>query len=311
MKNIHSLCLSAVVAGAGSILAPGIACADNVFVSNNGNNTVEEISGGVTSAFITTDLDSPTGIAIDGGNVFVANNGSGIDTGYIAEFSLATGAFEQNYSTGEVGPRGLAFDSAGNLYVADQTTGTIVEIPVGGGTGTVIASGLSFPNGVAFNDGTLYATEGAGDSIDTITGGVVTQLVTGLDSPNGLTFDSAGDLFVVDHGSSSVLEYTSAGVPVGVPPFIAQLSAQGPKTIAIDSAGDFYVTDNGDSTVTEYGSTGNLIATFDNGAFNGPCFVAIDVVPEPTTCLLLIAGLGLLFFMYRRKAAPVARVTVK
>jgi sugar lactone lactonase YvrE len=188
-----------------------------------------------------------------------------------------------------------------------------VEIPVGGGTGTVIASGLSYPNGLAFDDGTLYATEGAGNSIDTITGGVVTQLVTGLNSPNGLAFDSEGDLFVVNHGDSSVLEYTSAGVPVGIPPFIAQSSAQGPKTIAIDSEGDYYVTDNNDDTVTEYGPTGNLIATFDNGAFNGPCFVTVDIdpAPEPTTCALLIAGLGLLFFMHRRKTATAARVTVK
>jgi streptogramin lyase len=314
MKKTPSLFLHAMVAGVVSVLTSSIACADDVFVTSNGNNTVEEISGNTVTTFIADDLNSPTGIAIEGGNVFVANNGNN-GAGYIAEFSLATGAFEEDYSTGEDGPRGIAFDSAGNLYVSNQTTGTIVEIPVGSPAdtvGTVIASGLNFPNALAFDDGTLYATEGAGNSVDTITGGVVTQIVTGLNSPNGIAFNSAGDLFVVDHGNSSVLEYTSAGVPVGVPPFIAQLSAQGPKTIAVDSEGDFYITDNSNNTVTEYSPTGTLITTFNSSDFSGPCFITtIDPVPEPTTCVLFIAGLGVLFFMGRRKAATLARVTVK
>ena len=42
-------------------------------------------------------------------------------------------------------PWGLAFDRAGNLYVANQGSNTIAKVPPAGGTGTVFASGLSAP----------------------------------------------------------------------------------------------------------------------------------------------------------------------
>jgi len=307
MKKIHSLLLPAVVAGIASILTSGIAFADDVFVVNNGSDTVDEINGNTVSTFIDTDLNSPTGIAIYDGDVYVANNGNGANEGYVAEFSSA-GAFIEDYSTGENGPRGITFDSAGDLYVVNQSSGNVVEIPTGGGTGTVVASGLGTPNAVALEGGTLYVTSGI---VDTVTGGVTTPFATtDLTSPNGLAFDSAGNLLVVNHGTSQILEYSPTGTLIGsaVEPAYAS-SVNAPKDVALDSLGDFYVTDAGDNTVTEYNSSGQLVqvySTFPGGAsaFDGPCFLTTElVVPEPTTYALLLSGLGLLFFMARRKTA--------
>jgi sugar lactone lactonase YvrE len=305
MKTIQSIILPAVVTGVALLITSGLAAADNVFVVNNGNSTVSEISNGVVSNFITTDLASPTGIAIaSDGDFVVANN-----AGYIEEYSPGGTPIEQYFAGPLNNPRGITFDSAGNLYVATQGSHQIVEIPVGGGSDSVIATGFSAINGLAFSNGTLYATDGGAGTVDSVVGGVITPIVTGLSSPNGITFDAAGNLmYVVQHGNSEISEFTVGGVPISNP-FISQTSAMGPKTIAIDSQGDFFVTDYNDSTVTEYDPTGAiLLNTFQSSDLNGPCFVVTQVaVPEPATYALLFAGLGIVYFMNRRrKVAPVS-----
>src|ERR1700722_6008273 len=67
----------------------------------------------------------------------------------------------------------MAFDALGNLYVANFTIGTIEKFA---------------PNGV----GTVFAT--------------------GLNQPHGLAFDSAGNLSVANTGSGSILAFTPSGV---------------------------------------------------------------------------------------------------
>jgi sugar lactone lactonase YvrE len=315
MKKIHSLFLPAVVAGVATILTYGFAYAqDNAFVVNNGDSTVSEINGATdtVSTLIDTDLNSPTGIAIYDGDIYVANNGNGANEGYVEEYS-ANGTPIEQYVSDLNGPRGITFDSAGDLFVVNQTSGNVVEIPVGSAAdsiGTPVVSGLGTPNAVAIENGTLYVTA---VSVHSVSGGVASpygNTATYLTTANGLAFDSAGNLLVVNHGTSQILKFNSSGDYVGsaVQPLYAS-SVDGPKDVAIDSIGDFYVTDSTDDTVTEYNSSGALINIFSTDidgdqAFNGPCFVTTElVVPEPTTYALLLSGLGLLFFFARRKAA--------
>jgi serine/threonine-protein kinase len=312
MNKKQFIFLPAVIAGVAIVLTSGIASADNVFVSNNGNGTVEEITGSsMPTTIIDTGLNSPTGIAIYGNDVFVANNGSSVNAGYVEEYSLATDLPVATYATGLVGPRGIAFDSAGNLYVADQGNGSVVEIPTGGGSVETLATGLTAPNDVVFANGVLYATEGGSNQVVTIADGGAAPLVTGngLSSPNGIAFDG-GNLLVVNHGSAQVLAYSTGGTNLGSAvqsPYLSSLNQ--PKAIAVDSEGDFYVTDNGDETVTEYSPTGVLLQVYStdaggNPAFNGSGFIVTQsTVPEPTTYALMFAGLGVLIFMARRKAA--------
>ena len=54
--------------------------------------------------------------------------------------------------TGLSGPQGLAFDSAGNLYVANSLNGTIEKFAPNG-TGSVFASGLNSPSSIAIFPG--------------------------------------------------------------------------------------------------------------------------------------------------------------
>jgi glucose/arabinose dehydrogenase len=52
------------------------------------------------------------------------------------------------FASGLANPRGLAFDSSGNLYVANSFDGTVEEFN-SNGTGTVFASGMGRPSGIA------------------------------------------------------------------------------------------------------------------------------------------------------------------
>jgi sugar lactone lactonase YvrE len=315
MKKIHSSLLPAVVVGIASVLASGIASAapDNVFVTDNGSDSVMEIVDGTPSVFIPSnsgDLLGPTGVAIFGNDLYVANNGSGV----IAEFNLTTKSFVGDYVTGLFNPRGVVFDSAGNLYVANQSSGNIIEVPAGsplGSTGSVFASGLSFPNGLAIADGSLYAANGATNTIDQISlaTGVVTTptFITGLSNPNGVA-TKGGNVFVTNNGTSQVLEFDSNGVFQGIAVTTDPSNLIDSKGLAIDSEGDFWVTDEqGNGEVTEYDKNGNLIATFSTG-FSGPNFITTQPnvsVPEPSTYALLVASLGMLFVMCRRKKVTV------
>ena len=323
MKKIQSIFLPAMVASVAYLLASGLACAQTVYVTNNGGNipggnSVEEISSnGTISAFIPTSpyLSGPTGLVFNtAGDLFVANNASG----NIAEFS-PSGVFMGNYATGQANPRGLVFDSIGNLYVADQGSGEVTIIPFGspmGTTGTVVAKGVGAANSLAMYQGVLYITDGGDNSIDKVSGGVATPFITGygLNSPNGIVFDSAGNMFVVNHAATpSILEFNSSGALVKT---LATLNASDfPKTIAMDSTtGDLYVTDYNDGTVTEYNSTTGAVIHIFNAPedFYGPYGIAIQpssiTVPEPSTYALLIASLGLIFFITRRKLAMVESI---
>lgn len=310
MKKIQSIFLPALVAGVASVLTSSIAFADNIFVSNNGDNEILEIApNGTVSTFISdpVNLGGPTGLAFNSaGDLFVANNG----TGNIAEFS-PTGTFLGNYATGLQNPRGMAFDSAGNLFVNDQSSGKITEIPVGTpqGAGTnfsnsFIVDNLHYPNGMAFDSaGNLYIVNGATgfNSIDKITfsGGVLNTpiVTTGLNNPIGLAI-AGNDIFEMDNNTNSVLEFDLNGN------FIKSVITDSShmddsRGLSIDSAGDFFVTNEGNGTVSEYDANGDFLSTF--AGFDGPNYIATLAAPEPSTYVLLTAGLGMLFFLGRRR----------
>ena len=66
------------------------------------------------------------------------------------------------FASGLNDPSGLAFDSAGNLFVADAVSGAVYKFTPAG-VRTTFASGLSYPNGLAFDRaGNLFVA--AGDS---------------------------------------------------------------------------------------------------------------------------------------------------
>jgi DNA-binding beta-propeller fold protein YncE len=100
---------------------------------------------------------------------------------------------------------GLAFDSAGNLFVSaycgpGSDHGYILEFKPNG-VRSIFASGFDydFPEGLAFDSaGNLFVAVG-GSILEFAPNGVRSTFASGLTYPESLAFDSAGNLFVADH----------------------------------------------------------------------------------------------------------------
>ncbi|MDR3697507.1 NHL repeat-containing protein [Mucilaginibacter sp.] len=118
--------------------------AGNVYVADEGNNLIREISpAGVVSTFAgsgapgagngtgtNASFNGPTGVAVDAsGNVYVADYGNNM-VREISPAGAVTTLGVSGTSTSKLfkGPYGVAVDAAGNVYVADYGYNMILKI---------------------------------------------------------------------------------------------------------------------------------------------------------------------------------------
>lgn len=151
-----------------------------------------------------TGLDSPDQLVFDhSGDLWVSDSGNS----RVLEFStpLRTGEIatvvigQPNFTATLQGPTqsvvsvpsGLAFDSAGNLWVADTFNGRVLEFvtPFVNGENATLVIGKN-----NFNSSETYPTQSQ------------------LSGPEGLAFDTSGNLWVLDTASNRALEFTLSGV---------------------------------------------------------------------------------------------------
>jgi len=210
-------------------------------------------------------------------NLFMSDGYSGIshNLGHIYKFT-SNGA-SSTFASGLDGPEGLAFDSAGNLFMAAE--GNIYKFTPGGAR-TTFASGvsLSYLYGLAFDSaGNLFVANpgagnaGSGNIYKFTPGGVRSTFASGLNRPVSLAFDSSGNLFVTDQGSGHIYKYTPSGVRTT---FASGLSYA--YALAFDSAGNLFVTEpssSGDGYVDKFTPNGTR-STF--AELGGPLGLAFD-----------------------------------
>src|SRR5438552_2512258 len=114
------------------------------------------------------------------------------------------------FASGLSGPFGLAFDRAGNLYVSEFNTNSVLKsAPNGTQSATPFASGLHGPLGLAFDSaGNLFEVDFSTGGINKISpAGVVTVFASSLSGPRHLAFDRNGNLFASDFGTQRILEF--------------------------------------------------------------------------------------------------------
>jgi len=167
------------------------------------------------------------------------------------------------------GPQGLAFDSSGNLYVADTYNSVIRVIDPAGdvatfagtpgrsgsGNGARGSATFSFPAGVAVDgQDNVYVCGGDGliRRIDH-TSGQVTTFASGFSAAAAMVFGPGGDLYVTDPQNETVCRVTpdgtvttiagESGVAGTTDGCGALAHFDAPRGIACDAAGDLYVTD--------------------------------------------------------------------
>jgi len=189
-------------------------------------------------------------------------------------------------------PIGMAIDSSGNLYVADQGNHRIRKITPQGVVTTLAGSTQGFqdgtgtsaqfnsPYGVAIDSsGNVYVADYDNHRIRKITSaGVVTTLAgsgtaghndgTGtsaqFNSPIGVAIDSSGHVYVADYSNHRIRKITPQGVVTTLAGSTQGFqdgtgtSAQfnNPYGVAIDSSGNLYVADSFNNRIRKITSAG-------------------------------------------------------
>ena len=148
-------------------------------------------------------------------------------------------------------PDALAFDSKGNLFVANYGGDTVSEFAPGRATPTATLTGLNLPDALAFDSkGNLFVANGGGMTVSEFAPGSITPTatLTGLNVPDALAFDSKGNLFVANDGGTTVSEFASGSTT----PAATLTGLNVPDALAFDGKGNLFVANYGNNTVSEF-----------------------------------------------------------
>jgi sugar lactone lactonase YvrE len=178
-------------------------------------------------------------------------------------------------------PTGLAFDAAGNLYIADTDENVVREISAAGVISTVAGNG----------------TQGfSGD------GGSATSAQ--LDSPMGVAVDASGNLYIADTLNNRIREVSASTITTiagtgaagysgdGGPATAAELDQ--PTAIAVDSRGNIYIADTNNNRIREMNG-GNISTVAGDGqqAFSGDGGPATAAALDSPTGVAIDASLNI------------------
>ncbi len=211
----------------------------NVYIADTSNNRVQEVAATTRTQW---------GIAMTAGDIYTVAGSSTGTSGSSGDGGAATSAL-LHY------PTGVALDSAGDLFIADQYNNRVQEV----------AATTHTQWGTSMTLGDIYTVAGTGSAGHTGDGGAATSAL--LHSPTGVAFDSSGDLFIADQYNNRVQEvaalghtqwgqsmtlgdvYTVAGSASGNGGHSGDNGAatsallSGLSSVALDSSGNLYIAD--------------------------------------------------------------------
>ncbi len=202
-------------------------------------------------------VSRPTGVAVDGdGNVYIADSGNNklrklTKAGAISTIAgdgtfclVATSSCGDgpNATAAQLGtPSGLAVDTAGNVYIAEEQSNKVRKLTPAGAISTIAGNGSAC----------ALATGSCGDGPD--------ATAAQLRFPNGVAVDAAGNVYIADAGNNKVRKLTPAGAistiagdgsacalatgSCGDGPDATAAQLRFPTGVAVDTAGNVYIAD--------------------------------------------------------------------
>jgi len=301
-------------------------------LSSNGNVAPNATIGSSSSS-----IDGPDGQVFDAnGDLWVANNAASTVVEFTAAQLAATGTPTPNVTISSdgsgpgvlSGPAGLAFDSSGDLWVANDNDSTLVEYT----PSQLATSGSPTPAATLLNDngsledvveiafdgaGNLWAANygssqlseftpaqlncGCGTSTPTPT---VAITGSGVDNVSGLTFDAEGNLWTGNCSSTPVVaEYTQAQLAAGGSPTPNVTISSGDLECAygmqFDHDGTLWVTTGSDLldgfSASQLATSGSpvpaYVLTGASTGLDGASGLALaDTLPAPTAVRATTSG---------------------
>ena len=325
--------------------------AGNMYIADLGNHrirkvtsggTITTLAGNGTQGFTSSGTATaaafwqPSAVAADNlGNVYVLDAGNNriikVSTGVVSVVLgggsvIGDGGAPTN---GQLGyPTGIAADSSGNLYIADQlnqrvrkVSGGIITTFAGGGAslgdgGNPNAAQLLQPEAVAVDaSGNVYIADTGSSRVRKISGNVITTVAgngaAGFSGDGGpassaqigwpvsLAVDTNGNLYIADQFSNRVRVISTAGVistfagggastSDGIIATGAQIS---PVGVAVDSANNVYIADSLNRKVRKVvGGIINTVGGTGAATFSGDGGQAINAGMSPVAVRVDSAG---------------------
>jgi sugar lactone lactonase YvrE len=304
-------------------------------VAGNGTGWFAGDGGPATSA----ELHNPLGVAVDSfGNLYIADtannrvrmvNTSGTITTVAGNGTASfSGDGGPATSAGLWAPYGVAVDSLGNLYIADQSnnrirkvaSGTITTVAgngsvgFGGDGGLAVNAGLYHPAGIAVDgSGNLYIADQSNNRVRRVnTSGIISTLAgnglfgyncnngvatgLGLHAPYGVATDGSGDVFIGDYGNQCVRKVNTGNITTvagggygGDGVPATSASLADPAGVAVDGSGNLYIADLVNNRVREVLSPSGIISTL---AGTGAAGFAGDGGPAASAVLYNPSGVA-------------------
>jgi hypothetical protein len=251
-----------------------VAAGTGVITTVAGNGTAG--FGGDGGAATAAQLNTPTGVAVDGsGNIYISDQLNhriryvSASTGDISTFAgTGTAGFSGDAGAANAAqlnrPWCVALDASGNLYIGDRSNNRIRKVNTSGVITTEAGSGT-----VGFS----------GD------GGPATA--ANLNRPIHIAFSASGLLYFVDNGNNRIRMIDASGnintvAGNGGTTYAgdgAQATATGlnsPMAIAIDASGNYYIADMSNNSVRYVTASSGVITTTTGtgtAGFNGDCIL--------------------------------------